>query len=108
MDQERRQAPRYEINQLVELEFAKETFINAESKNISTRGIACTTAQPIELYARMFFMLRLDPDESEPEIRGEGLVIRRDLTGDEEYEVGLEFTDVPSSMLRKIEVFLAE
>lgn len=106
METERRQSPRYQINQLVELEFARETFVNAESKDISTNGIGFITAVPIELYTRMFFMVKLDPDQTDPEIRGEGIVTRCEPTENGEYEIGMEFTEVPESMLQLLDDYL--
>ncbi|WP_460050538.1 PilZ domain-containing protein [Spirochaeta dissipatitropha] len=108
MEQERRKVPRYELNQLVELDYGRENFINGEGLDISARGIGCKVYECVELYSRLYFMLQLDPDAPEPEIRGEGILIRCDPTTDGDFEVGIEFTDVPEYMLKKISTFLED
>ncbi len=99
---------RYELHQFVQLRFGKETFIPAEGVNISTRGIGCHVSKPIELYSKMYFMLQLDPEAQDPEIRGEGIIIRCDSKEEGGFDVGMEFTDLPQYMVSKIEQFLTE
>ena len=107
MANERRRSNRYKLSQLVELQFGRETFIPAVGADISSLGIGCISADPVDLYSRMFFMLQLNPEAQEPEIRGEAIVVRCNPLEDGNYDLGLEFSEMTSSMVQKVENFLA-
>ncbi|NCN05450.1 MAG: hypothetical protein GW949_07450 [Spirochaetales bacterium] len=106
MSDERRKEPRYQLRQLVHLGFGRETFIPAEGIDISTRGIGCRANRPVDPYSKMFFMLQLDPKGSEPEVTGEGLVMRCTQLDEDHYEIGIEYSEFHTGSLKDIETYL--
>jgi hypothetical protein len=87
-DVNRRRAPRFEIPQIVPLEWRGEP---AFILNVSEYGIALQTMEilPTDCSVRFMFVL---PD-SRDEISGTGRIAWSDRSG----RAGLEFTDVPGS-----------
>lgn len=103
---ERRRAPRYKIGQLVEVSFGRENFLQAEGMNISENGILCRTADAPDPGAHVFLMIEVRgeaprrADGSPHIIEIEGFVARAEGS-DGEYEVGIEFADIPDAETKR-------
>lgn len=109
MGEERRQYPRYRIDQLIELSFGRETFLNAEGVNVSEGGLLCLTETYVEPYSSVFILLGIPSDESGQdyyEIRCEGIVLRCDQLNSSGYRVGIRFTDIMELDKQKIDKFV--
>lgn len=76
MPRERRRAPRFAIQHLIELSFGRETFVRATGVNISSSGLLCNTDPPIEPYTRVFLSLKLPTEGREEIVNCEGIVVR--------------------------------
>lgn len=82
MPRERRRASRFAIQQLIELGYGKEKFVQTTGVNISSSGVLCRTKPQIDLYTRVFLSLRLPGEEGEEIINCEGIVVRSTEEGD--------------------------
>ena len=109
MDEERRQYPRYRIDQLIELSFGRETFLNAEGVNMSEGGLLCVTDAYVEPYSSVFLMLGIPVDEKASEyyeVKCEGIVLRCNQQNGSGYCVGIRFTDIMDFDKDKIQKFI--
>jgi hypothetical protein len=73
---EKRKHPRFEINQMVELTYARENFVGATGINISTNGLLCETNERMEPHTVVFMMITLTLKGKEYLIECEGVVNR--------------------------------
>jgi len=90
MNEEKRKHPRFYVSQLVNIEFGKETFIDAQGLNISHGGIYCRTNALIEPLTRVFIMLDLNFDGKVLTIRTEGVVVHSAMNNNQCF-TGIEF-----------------
>ena len=105
---QRREFPRFRIEQMIEISFGRETYLQAAGVNISQTGLLCQTGEPVEPQARLFILIRLQgEDDKGQEIKCEGIVVRSDKKGDR-FDVGVSFTDMQSGDKEKIKAFLAK
>lgn len=74
--EEKRRSERFQINQLVQLDFMREEFISAEGINISGHGLLCRTAKALPLGQRVFLMLNLGAPGSKNYLSLEGAAAR--------------------------------
>ncbi len=72
--EEKREAPRFKINQLIGFQANKEEYLWAEGLDISRKGISCVSKETIEPSTNVFFMLKLSNQDGEQTVRGEGYV----------------------------------
>jgi c-di-GMP-binding flagellar brake protein YcgR len=109
MNEERRQYPRYRIDQLIELSFGRETFLNAEGMNMSEGGLLCVTDSYVEPYSSVFLMLGIPVNEDAEEyyeVKCEGIVLRCNQQNGSGYYVGIRFTDIMDFDREKIQKFI--
>jgi hypothetical protein len=71
---EKREAPRFKISQLIGFQANKEEYLWAEGLDISRKGISCVSEEAVDPSTNVFFMLKLSGPEGERTIRGEGYV----------------------------------
>ncbi|MCP4131421.1 MAG: PilZ domain-containing protein [bacterium] len=99
MSKERRRNKRFTINQLVKLEFDRESKIEARGVNISEAGVLCDTDSSLEVGTKVFLEVTLG-DEVES-ITCKGIVRRTDKKGDSSLS-GVEFIGLKDEDLAKI------
>lgn len=92
---ERRKHPRFEIDQVVELSYGKETFAQATGINLSEQGILCRTRDELQPYGRVFLMFHVPVGDTRKTIRCEGIVLRSVKDG-EDYHTAVEFANLRS------------
>ena len=107
MSAENRKHPRFEINQLVELDFEKETFIRADGANLSEGGVLCRTEEPCELHSTVFMMMTLSLKGNDRIIKCEGIVVRSEKKG-KEWEVGISITSMDGASRKIFSEFIKE
>ena len=105
--QERREFVRFEIDQMVEIEFGQERFVRAEALDLSERGLQCKTDGPVDLNSRIFLMFRIPIRHEEFEIKCDGIVVRV-TENNGEYLVGVQFTDLGPVETKAIEAYARE
>ena len=105
MAKERRRAPRFKINQMIEIGFGSESFMEAAGLNISESGILCETADFVDPGARIFLRLSITIDNDEKNINCEAVVARSEKSGDR-YHTGIAFTDMQDSDKQLLVLFL--
>ncbi len=107
MSAENRKHPRFEINQLVELDFERESFVRADAANLSEGGVLCRTEEPCELHSTVFMMMTLSLKGSDRIIKCEGIVVRSEKKG-KEWEVGISITSMDGASRKIFSEFIKE
>lgn len=102
---ERRKSPRFLINQMIEMNMGRESFISAEGVNISEDGILCHTSQSLDPYSRVYMQLSLGEGKKMQIISCEGVVVRC-KKNKKSFDTALEFADIEESDRKKIHTFL--
>ena len=100
---------RFRIDQLIELSFGRETFLNAEGVNVSEGGLCCVTDSYVEPYSSVFLMLGIPENEDASEyyeVKCEGIVLRCNQQNGSGYYVGIRFTDIMDFDRDKIQKFI--
>ncbi len=107
MAEEKRKHPRFEINQLVELEFARETFVHAEGINLSAEGVLCITDEKCEPHTTVFLMMTVSLKSGDRIIKCEGVVVHSGKKG-KEWKTGIRITSMHSGCEKIFKEFLQE
>lgn len=76
MSAEKRKHPRFEISQLVEIDYGHETFFSAEGLNLSRTGVLCKTEEECPLSSKIFMMMTFPDKHEQKVINFEGIVVR--------------------------------
>ncbi|GEM_PF-835876 len=103
MSDERRKAKRFLLQQLIELEFDRETFIPVMGIDISVRGVSCKTQLPLGLYSKVYLLIELDKDNKETFFEAQGQVLRCVDQNEGTFLVGIEYSDLEESKRHIIE-----
>jgi hypothetical protein len=107
MSEEQRLHPRFEVNQLVELDAGRETFVRAHAANLSRGGILCETDEECELHSTVFIMMTLSLNEGDRIIKCEGVIVRSEPDGDH-WETGISITSMDDASAVIFDEFLAQ
>lgn len=107
MGQDKRRAPRYTLNQLVNIEYGREDYVYGDAVDISETGIGVVCDSGISPASRMFLMFHLGESSDGPTVRCEGFVTRSDRTADGRYRVGVDFAEIAESDRKKIAEYLS-
>ena len=107
MGEEKRGHSRFKIQQMIELSFGKETFVQANGVDISEGGLFCQTSEPIDPQTELFIMIGLETDGEDQTIRCEGMVTRS-LQSNDGYDVGVSFMGMQEGDREKIKTFISE
>lgn len=91
--EDKRRAPRFTMDQIIELNIGKEEFVEASGLNISEMGIMCQATRALESTERVFLMFSLDCPDCSSTIKCEGIVIHCSKI-DRFYIIGIEFSDI--------------
>ncbi len=100
---EKRRYERFEVRQIIDIAFPRETFFHAEGLNLGEGGMLCRTSYPIEPLSTVYFLLELSapklPQDSTARlpqahiIKTQGTVVHTRV--DEDGTVfGVEFEDL--------------
>lgn len=95
MEQERRKAPRFLIEQMIQLGEGWEEYFWARGIDFSRLGLRCISSKILEPLDRIFGMLALELDGKTYNVRFEGYVARSKPIKDG-CELGVSFTDFDS------------
>lgn len=90
MATERRRAPRFQVSQLIELGFGRESQVAASGLNISSGGLLCRTEPYVEPGTRVFLSIHLPTDDI---VNCEGIVLRSEKTSEGYFEAAISFTE---------------
>jgi len=99
-NQERRQYARFKLDQCVSLAFARETFLDAQGINLSKGGLLFSTVNSVELYSKIFVMLKVPQGV----IKAEGIVIHTEPCSGGTL-CGLKFTDIAEEYHEVLEAY---
>lgn len=95
MEQDRRKAPRFLIEQMIQLGEGWEEYFWAKGIDFSRLGLRCISSKILEPLDRIFGMISLELDDKKFKIRFEGYVARSKPL-DDGCELGVSFTDFDS------------
>ena len=90
---DRRRAPRFRIEQCIELRFNRETFIPATGINMNEYGVMTETDRIISPGTLIYLLIELPIDGQKKFIEIEGVVIWSAEEG-ESHHTGIKFTDL--------------
>lgn len=77
--EEKRESPRFSINQMIGYYPNREEYLWAEGINISMGGISCRSKEPIDTMTNVFVMVRVQAPEGERLVRIEGYVAHAEM-----------------------------
>ncbi len=93
MSSEKRDHPRFKINQLVEIDYGHEKYINAQGLNLSRNGVLCKTEEECPLYGKVLMMMTLPYKKKTRIINLEG-VVNRSVHKRGGWETGINITSM--------------
>jgi hypothetical protein len=102
---DRRRAPRFRIEQFVELRFNRETFITATGINMNQYGLMAETDRLIGPGTLIYLLIELPVDGQKKFIEIEGVVIWSAEEG-ESCRTGIKFTDMTPENKTSLENYL--
>jgi hypothetical protein len=105
IEDDRRAYQRFSINQLVEMDLGRESFIMAEGLNISENGILCASVEQCGLHEKVFLMMTLPLASGDRVIKCEGLVMRSEYNG-ASWDTGIMFGDLDEDCTGALNEFL--
>lgn len=76
MTGERRRAPRFSLEQVIEMSYGHESFVNARGVNISKTGLLCTSDSYLEPYTTVVLTIKVPSGPEGQILNCEGIVIR--------------------------------
>jgi hypothetical protein len=103
MEGDRHRAPRFEIDQMIELSYGREQFVRSRGVNLSATGLLCRTDEPLAAGVTLELMLSLK-EVPAVTIRCEGVVVRSVKSGGG-YETGIAFTEMGAESREALETF---
>jgi hypothetical protein len=106
MREEKRRAPRFRIDQMLEISIGREHVVRCRGVDLSEVGVLCQTDVELEVGNRVFVMLSLGSDTGDATVSCEGVVVRTGST-DAGFEAGIGFTDLDEASRRKLTAFLS-
>ena len=108
MSEDKREHQRFKIEQMIELSYGKETYLQATGVDISEGGLLCQSNKHIDPYTELFIMIGLQRGNQDHNIKCEGTVIRSVLDKEKDrYEVGVSFTGMESGDKELLKSFIS-
>jgi hypothetical protein len=107
MTTDRRQDPRFSIEQIVEISFGREAFVRGSGINISKTGILCETDGYLEPSSQVSLQLTIQMGSEIHRFNCEGIVVRTDEAKGT-FQSGISFTDLRAADARKLGLFLKQ
>ena len=101
---ERRKYARFSIDQMIELSYGREQYVEAAGVDLSEKGVLCLTSEPVEPGARVFLMFQVPADEDSRTIKCEGVVVRCNQKGNQ-YTTAVSFSDLSAEDEKVIEEY---
>ena len=107
MSTEKRRAPRFSIDQMLEISLGREHAVRCRGVDVSEVGVLCHTDVQLEPGTRVFVMLHLGDGGDEAVVSCEGVVARTGVRG-KGFEAGISFSDLDAASKRKLAAFLGQ
>ena len=107
MGRERRHAPRFTIEQIVELSFGREAFVRGNGINLSKNGLLCETDGYLEPSTQVALQMTLQLPTGTHRFNCEGIVVRTDEKNGR-FLSGISFTTLTGEDARKLTAFLKQ
>ena len=107
MTDDKRRHTRFEIQQMVDVAFPRETFFHADGVNISEGGMLCKTNYDIEPLSQIFCMVRVKCSTGECLIKTRGTVIHAQREGDE-VRFGVSFDELDETDRKLLRDYVQE
>jgi hypothetical protein len=105
MGTENRRAPRFRIDQMIEMSFGREESLRCQGVDLSEGGMACRTDASLESGTRVYLLLSLAPGGDEEPVSCEGVVTRCTAT-DWGFEVGISFVGLHPTIQGRLQSYL--
>lgn len=105
MAAEKRRAPRFRIEQMIELSFGREESLRCQGVDLSEVGVLCSTETSMEPGTRVFLLLSLGPGEDDEPVSCEGVVVRSTPT-DWGFDSGVAFGDLSAAFQSRLKSYL--
>jgi len=105
MASERRVAPRFSIQQMVELSYGREEIVHASGINLSKTGLLCSTDSYVEPYTEVSLLMQIPESAGEHRIECEGIVVRSEERNGR-FVTGISFTSLPEEDAKALAGFL--
>lgn len=106
MLEERRKFPRFEIEQMIELSFGKESYLHAAGVDISETGLLCESSEYVEPLTRLYLMVGLSANDYEKQkITCEGIVLRS-FEQDGRFSIAVNFTTMQEEDRKKLNNYM--
>jgi hypothetical protein len=106
MLEEKRRAPRFKIDQMIELSFGKESYVQATGIDISESGLLCESSEHVEPSTQLYLMIRLPINDKNYEITSEAVVVRS-VKQNNGFSIGIKFTGMQEEDKKKLSAFMA-
>lgn len=90
---ERRKYIRFEIDQMIELSYDREKFVQATGVDLSEKGLQCKTSDYVEPYTKLFLMFQVPLGDSTETVKCEGIVLRSHKSGNN-YSTAVTFSNL--------------
>lgn len=101
-EQERRQAERVEISQLIHLGLFREEWIHAKVVDISRTGFRFQSEEEIDPGSEMYVQLDVDSDQ----VMATAIIVHTRTLDDGTFEAGCEFTRFQGPSKSRLETYL--
>ena len=101
---ERREFIRFEIDQMIELSYDREKFVQASGIDLSEKGLQCTTSEYVEPYTKLYLMFQVPLESTTESVQCEGIVIRS-LKSGKSYSTSVTFTNIDANDRKIIEEY---
>ena len=106
MKEERRKAPRFTIDEMIELDFGRESVVHASGLNLSASGLLCKSDYYMEPDTEVSLVLTIPSDSGEHTISCDGVVVRADR-GKGRHLTAIEFMSLADKDVGALDAFLA-
>lgn len=107
MRDERRNARRFTIDQMVELDFGRESVVHASGINLSTSGLLCKSDSYLNPDTEVSLVLTVPSETGEHTISCDGVVVRADR-GKGRHLTAIRFLSLADKDVGALDAFLAE
>ncbi len=105
MGEERRTAPRFTIDQMVDLEFGRESVIHASGINVSTSGLLCKADYYMEPDTEVSLVMTIPSESGDHTVSCDGIVVRCDK-GKGRHLTAIRFTSLADKDVGALSAFL--
>lgn len=105
MSADKRRAPRFSIDQMLEISQGREHAVRCRGVDLSEVGVLCHTDVELEPGTRVFVMLQLGGGGDDTTVSCEGVVARCGKVG-QGFVAGIAFSDLDAASRRRLSGFV--